>query len=89
MALTLGCKNKKQPSGPIELDLEAGNLVFFAFNKKIQLFEFPNFLDKGLKIRKIFKFNITFGTINPFIAIFGFPLTHLVCFGEVTKLLHG
>ena len=27
--LTLGWKNKKQPSGPIELDLEAGNLVYF------------------------------------------------------------
>ena len=25
--LTLGCKNKKQPFGPIELDLEAGNLI--------------------------------------------------------------
>ena len=25
--LTLGCKNKKQPFGPIELDFEAGNLV--------------------------------------------------------------
>ena len=28
LTLTLGCKNEKQPSGPIELDLEAGNLVF-------------------------------------------------------------
>ena len=27
--LTLGFKNKKRPSGPIELDLEAGNLVNF------------------------------------------------------------
>ena len=27
LTLTLGCKNKKRPSGPIELDLEAGNLV--------------------------------------------------------------
>ena len=27
LTLTLGWKNKKQPSGPIELDLEAGNLV--------------------------------------------------------------
>ena len=27
--LTLGWKNEKQPSGPIELDLEAGNLVLF------------------------------------------------------------
>ena len=26
--LTLGWKNEKQPCGPIELDLEAGNLVF-------------------------------------------------------------
>ena len=25
--LTLRCKNEKQPFGPIELDLEAGNLV--------------------------------------------------------------
>ena len=24
---TLGCKNEKRPFGPIELDLEAGNLV--------------------------------------------------------------
>ena len=29
LTLTLGCKNKKQPSGTIELDLEAGNLVIF------------------------------------------------------------
>ena len=29
LTLTLGGKNKKQPSGPIELDLEAGNLVSF------------------------------------------------------------
>ena len=28
LTLTLGCKNEKQPSGPIELDLEAGNLVY-------------------------------------------------------------
>ena len=27
LTLTLGCKNVKQPSGPIELDLESGNLV--------------------------------------------------------------
>ena len=27
LTLTLGCKNEKQPSGPIELDLEAGNLI--------------------------------------------------------------
>ena len=27
MTLILGWKNKKQPTGPIELDLEAGNLV--------------------------------------------------------------
>ena len=27
--LTLGWKNEKRPSGPIELDLEAGNLVLF------------------------------------------------------------
>ena len=27
--LTLGWKNEKQPSGPTELDLEAGNLVKF------------------------------------------------------------
>ena len=27
LTLTLGWKNKKRPSGPIELDLEAGNLV--------------------------------------------------------------
>ena len=27
LTLTLGCKNEKRPSGPIELDLEAGNLV--------------------------------------------------------------
>ena len=29
LTLTVGCKNKKQPSSPIELDLEAGNLVLF------------------------------------------------------------
>ena len=28
LTLTLGWKNKKRPSGPIELDLEAGNLVY-------------------------------------------------------------
>ena len=27
--LTLGWKNEKQPSGPTELDLEAGNLVIW------------------------------------------------------------
>ena len=27
LTLTLGWKNEKQPFGPIELDLEAGNLV--------------------------------------------------------------
>ena len=31
LTLTLGWKNKKQPSGPIELDLEAGNLVEILF----------------------------------------------------------
>ena len=36
LTLTLGCKNKKRPSGPIELDLEAGNLVWCSkhFNEK-------------------------------------------------------
>ena len=29
LTLTLGSKNKKQPFGPTELDLEAGNLVSF------------------------------------------------------------
>ena len=29
LTLTLGFKNEKRPSGPIELDLEAGNLVLF------------------------------------------------------------
>ena len=28
LTLTLGWKNEKRPSGPTELDLEAGNLVF-------------------------------------------------------------
>ena len=31
LTLTLGWKNEKQPYGPIELDLEAGNLVHFNF----------------------------------------------------------
>ena len=31
LTLTLGWKNEKQPSGPIELDLEAGNLVALFF----------------------------------------------------------
>ena len=31
MTLTLGWKNEKRPSGPIELDLEAGNLVLDVF----------------------------------------------------------
>ena len=32
-ALTLWWKNEKQPSGPIELDLEAGNLVITIIDK--------------------------------------------------------
>ena len=35
LTLTLGLKNEKQPSGPIELDLEAGNLVSTLFNKNL------------------------------------------------------
>ena len=31
LSLTLGWKNEKRPSGPIELDLEAGNLVSLFF----------------------------------------------------------
>ena len=31
LTLTLGCKTKKQPSGPIEPDLEAGNLVLYYY----------------------------------------------------------
>ena len=31
LTLTLGGKNEKRPSGPIELDLEAGNLVWLCF----------------------------------------------------------
>ena len=31
LTLKLGWKNKKQPFGPTELDLEAGNLVFFHY----------------------------------------------------------
>ena len=31
VGLTYGWKNKKQPSGPIELDLEAGNLVHYHY----------------------------------------------------------
>ena len=37
LTLTLGCKNEKQPSGPIELVLEAGilfNTGKFRFSKK-------------------------------------------------------
>ena len=35
LTLTLGCKSKKRPSGPIELelDLEAGNLVIIIFHR--------------------------------------------------------
>ena len=29
LPLTLGCKNEKRPSGLTELDLAAGNLVFY------------------------------------------------------------
>ena len=32
LTLTLGWKNEKRPSGPIELDLEAGNLVHFVIS---------------------------------------------------------
>ena len=35
LTLTLGWKNEKQPSGPIELDLGAGNLVSGLFSKMI------------------------------------------------------
>ena len=35
--LTLGWKNEKQPSGPIELDLEAGNLVIIVSNLLIYI----------------------------------------------------
>ena len=35
LTLTLGYKNEKQPYGPIELDLEVGNLVFFLNLPKI------------------------------------------------------
>ena len=31
LTLTLGWKNEKRPSGPSELDLEAGNLVIFIY----------------------------------------------------------
>ena len=34
LTLTFGWKNEKQPSGPIELDLEAGNLVLVCFLQK-------------------------------------------------------
>ena len=38
LTLTLGWKYKKQPSGPVELDLEAGNLViFFKWKKHFSL----------------------------------------------------
>ena len=33
LTLTLGWKNEKRPSGPTELDLEAGNLVALINNK--------------------------------------------------------
>ena len=35
LTLTLGRKNEKRPSGPIELDLEAGNLVVFCDQIKL------------------------------------------------------
>ena len=41
VGLTYGWKSKKQPSGPIELDLEAGNLVLGYFSKILVL---PMFL---------------------------------------------
>ena len=52
LTLALGCKNKKQPSGPIELDLEEGNLVslkdriFYVFDNT---YESKNVLER-LKI---------------------------------------
>ena len=39
--LTLGWKNEKQPCGPIELDLEAGNLEFIKFELFISVSERP------------------------------------------------
>ena len=48
LTLTLGCNNKKWPSGPIEIDLEAGN--FFCWNCS----------EKLLKITwKSWKLNVT------------------------------
>ena len=40
LTLTLGCKNKKRPSGPLELDLEAGNLVLLSNINFYQLVQF-------------------------------------------------
>ena len=40
LTLTLGWKNEKRPSGPIELDLEAGNLVFNYLQLKVFCGEF-------------------------------------------------
>ena len=43
LTLTLGWKNKKQPIGSTELDLEAGNLVKFQVHiTLVPFFMFPN-----------------------------------------------
>ena len=63
LTLTLGWKNKKQPSGPIELDLKAGNLVFLSsifdqvFSMKLNLIssseiQIPMIVD-GLKTQEV------------------------------------
>ena len=57
-ALTLGWKNKKQPSGPTELDLEAGNLVQVQNYYLLQLCSFGqkfSVITAGLIYRKLCK----------------------------------
>ena len=42
LTLTLGWKNKKRPSGPIELDLEAGNFVVILESlSRLKTFKLP------------------------------------------------
>ena len=53
MTLILGWKNKKQPTGPIELDLEAGNLVITLIIMPTQTYsEFKHSL-KAIQISKL------------------------------------
>ena len=59
LTLTLGWKNEKRPSGPTELDLEAGNLVLLSF-----------YMDYFLNWSKTIHTGILSGTKKDFVSLF-------------------